>query len=69
MTTQIIIGGYLFFVLLGIVIWLISKRPTSPLANVGSMIDRIMHHRTTRVAIMLAWWWVGWHFLVNVVHR
>jgi hypothetical protein len=28
-----------------------------------------MHHRATRVAIMLAWWWVGWHFLVNKVGR
>jgi hypothetical protein len=38
-------------------------------ASVGAMIERIMHHRTTRVAIMIAWWWVGFHFLVNVVNR
>jgi Trk-type K+ transport system membrane component len=69
MTTQIIIGGYIFFVVVGIIIWLLSRRPNSPVANVAAMIDRIMHHRTTRVAIMLGWWWVGWHFLVNVVHR
>lgn len=69
MTTQIIVGGYIFFVLLGVALWLYSRRPSSPVANVAAMIDRIMHHRTTRVAIMLAWWWVGWHFLVNVVHR
>jgi hypothetical protein len=31
--------------------------------------DRILHHRTTRMAIILAWWWVGWHFLVNQVAR
>ena len=69
MTTQIIVGGYIFFVLVGIALWLYSRRPNSPVANVAAMIDRIMHHRTTRVAIMLGWWWVGWHFLVNVVHR
>jgi Family of unknown function (DUF6186) len=26
-----------------------------------------LHHRTTRVAILCAWWWVGWHFLVSIV--
>ncbi len=69
MNTQLIVGGYIFFVLAGIALWLYSRRDSSPVANVAAMIDRIMHHRTTRVAIMLAWWWVGWHFLVNVVHR
>jgi hypothetical protein len=69
LTRSITIGGYLFFVLFGLVFWLITRRPGSKVASVGHMIDRIMHKRTTRVAIMLAWWWVGFHFLVNVVHR
>lgn len=68
-TFAITVGGYLSLVLFGIVLWLTSRRTNSRVASVGQMIDRIMHHRTTRVAIMIAWWWVGFHFLVNVVHR
>lgn len=68
-TFAITVGGYLSFVLFGLVLWLASRRTNSRVASVGQMIDRIMHHRTTRVAIMIAWWWVGFHFLVNVVHR
>jgi hypothetical protein len=69
LTYAITVAGYLSFVLFGVVFWLITRRRDSKVASVGSMIDRIMHHRTTRVAIMIAWWWVGFHFLVNVVHR
>lgn len=69
LTRSLTIGGYLFFVLFGLVFWQITRRAGLKVASVGQMIDRIMHKRTTRVAIMIAWWWVGFHFLVNVVHR
>jgi hypothetical protein len=68
-TRAITIGGYIFFVLFATVFWLITRRDDSKVASVGQMIERIMHKRTTRIAIMIAWWWVGYHFLVNVVHR
>ena len=63
------VGGYLTFLIFGLALWLFSRRSHSKIASVGQMIERIMHHRTTRVAIMIAWWWVGFHFLVNVIHR
>jgi hypothetical protein len=69
LTRAITIGGYIFFVLFGMVFWLITRRKDSKVASVGQMIERIMHKRTTRIAIMMAWWWVGFHFLVNVVNR
>ncbi len=68
-TRAITMGGYLFFVLFGVVFWLITRRKDSKVASTGQLIERIMHKRTTRIAIMIAWWWVGFHFLVNVVHR
>lgn len=69
MTRALTIGGYLFVVLFGVVFWLITRRKDSKVASVGQMIERIMHKRTTRISIVIAWWWVGFHFLVNVVHR
>ncbi|MEY2676603.1 MAG: hypothetical protein RL510_623 [Actinomycetota bacterium] len=69
MTAAITIAGYLCFVAAGLVIWLVTRRVKSKVASLGELLDRVMHHRATRVAIMLAWWWIGWHFLVNQVGR
>ena len=61
--------GYLVLLALGIILWLMSKFERIRLHKVGVLMDRILHHRTTRVAIVLGWWWLGWHFLVNQVAR
>lgn len=65
----VVITGYLVLLALGIVLWLMSKFERIRLHKVGVLMDRILHHRTTRVAIVLAWWWLGWHFLVNQIAR
>jgi hypothetical protein len=68
-TSFIVITGYLVIVALGIMLWLLSKFERIRLHKVGILMDRILHHRTTRIAIILGWWWIGWHFLVNQVAR
>ncbi|MFM2384976.1 MAG: hypothetical protein RL166_850 [Actinomycetota bacterium] len=67
--SQIVIAGYLALVAIGTALWLLSKFERIRLHKVGILMDRILHHRTTRVAIIFGWWWVGWHFLVNQVAR
>lgn len=67
--STIVIIGYLVALGAGILLWLLSKFEFIKLHKVGVLMDRILHHRTTRVAIILAWWWVGWHFLVNEIGR
>lgn len=66
---QIVITGYLVLVALGLTLWILSKFERIKLHKVGALMDRILHHRTTRVAIILGWWWLGWHFLVNQIAR
>ncbi|MEN9608076.1 MAG: hypothetical protein RLZZ06_7 [Actinomycetota bacterium] len=61
--------GYFVLVAIGVAIWLLTHFNVLKLSKVGVLMDRILHHRTTRIAIILAWWWVGWHFLVNEVRR
>ena len=68
-SSVVVIAGYLILLTLGIILWLLSKFERIKLHKVGILMDRILHHRTTRVAIILAWWWVGWHFLVNQIAR
>lgn len=67
--TQIVVTGYWLIVAIGVVIWLLTHFNVVKLTKVGDLMERILHHRTTRIAIILAWWWVGWHFLVNEVIR
>jgi hypothetical protein len=31
----------------------------------GTLFARLMARRATRVAVTLAWAWIGWHFLVT----
>lgn len=67
--SQAVVAGYLVIVGIGLAIWLLTHFNVLKLTKVGELMERILHHRTTRIAIILAWWWVGWHFLVNEVAR
>ena len=29
------------------------------------MLERAMANRTVRIAMVVLWWWLGWHFLVG----
>ncbi|MGA8247869.1 MAG: DUF6186 family protein [Nocardioides sp.] len=39
-------------------------RPTR-VTDPGTLFARLMARRATRVAVTLAWAWIGWHFLVT----
>lgn len=43
-------------------VWSLINR--DKIAPIGEMIERIMHHRSTRIAVVFIWWWLGWHFVV-----
>jgi hypothetical protein len=48
-------------VALGLAARVRPDRVTSP----RSLFSRLMARRATRVAVALAWAWLGWHFLVT----
>jgi hypothetical protein len=48
---------------LGLMAW--YARHQDPEATVTELFDRIMTDRTVRLAIIMCWWWLGWHFLVG----
>ncbi len=47
---------------LGFAVWLFSRLKPHILAPLGDLVARLMHHRNTRLALVLVWWWLGWHF-------
>lgn len=46
---------------LGVASHLMPKR----VPTLTSVLAVVMRRRTTRIAFVLAWWWVGWHFFVG----
>lgn len=56
---------YTAAIILGIAAWAIGRLKPSVLAPLGALIARLMHHRNTRLALMVIWWWLGWHFFTN----
>jgi hypothetical protein len=53
---------YLGVLVLAALAWLLPRFRPNLLARVGDLVERIMHNRNTRIAVILVWWWLGWHF-------
>jgi hypothetical protein len=43
--------------------WLIGRRYAE--ASTTAMFDRLMSDRAVRLAVVVIWWWLGWHFLAG----
>jgi hypothetical protein len=49
---------------LAIVLLLVySHRADARVERLSAVLLRLMRPRTARIALLLAWWWAGWHFL------
>jgi hypothetical protein len=53
---------YLAVVVLAAIAWQLARFRPNWMARVGDLVERIMHNRNTRIALILVWWWLGWHF-------
>ncbi|MFM6971207.1 MAG: DUF6186 family protein [Rhodoluna sp.] len=47
---------------LGLTAWIIGRIRPDIVAPLGELVARIMHNRNTRIALVVVWWWFGWHF-------
>mgnify|MGYP001095320060 CR=1 FL=1 len=36
-----------------------------PEATLTALFDRMMDDRVVRIAVIVIWWWLGWHFLAG----
>lgn len=52
-------------IVLAFVVWGLGRRRPDLVAPLGDLIARIMHNRNTRLALMVVWWWMGWHFFTS----
>lgn len=59
------IRGDLYYIVcvIGLVASAVIIRRHDPDATPTSLFDRMMADRPTRIAILVMWWWLGWHLL------
>lgn len=65
MTRLVTILGYLLLLAVGMTLIAIPYRRPDLLAPAGQMLDEVMAERAARITILVFWWWLGWHFLVD----
>jgi hypothetical protein len=55
------------FLMCGVTLWVLLRAGVRREAMVTSarMFERAMANRTIRIAMVVLWWWLGWHFLVG----
>jgi|GEM_PF-867698 len=55
------------FLMCGVALWVLLRAGVRREAMVTSarMFERAMANRTVRIAMVVLWWWLGWHFLVG----
>jgi hypothetical protein len=58
----IVVAGYIVIVAIALGTELYARRSPGSIAPLREMLEHVMESRTTRVAIIAAWWWFGWHF-------
>ncbi|MCB0920940.1 MAG: hypothetical protein H6513_15615 [Acidimicrobiaceae bacterium] len=58
---QITIAGFLLIVAAAVVLDLLARRPGARWPTFSRLMTRIMATRATRLSVLTAWFWWGWH--------
>lgn len=57
------IAVFLCLLILAVSVELIARRRPNQIMPVSEMLFEVSQSRITRLGIVAAWWWFGWHFL------
>ena len=60
MITSVLVFAACGIALLVATLWL---RRQDPDTTVREMFERLLADRAVRIAVLVIWWWLGWHFL------
>jgi hypothetical protein len=66
MTSRLIVLGlYAALAMSAAALILLAHRPGTSLVRLSTLLQVILADRSVRVVVLLFWWWLGWHFLVE----
>jgi hypothetical protein len=65
MTRGLTIAGYLLVVLAIVGLEIGARRDDGRQAGIGDVFGVLSTRRAGRVAVIIGWWWLGWHFFVR----
>jgi Family of unknown function (DUF6186) len=58
------IAGFVVCTAAILVLVVLGERDKDHFASLADLLDRVMTTRAARLAILVFWWWLGWHFFV-----
>jgi hypothetical protein len=59
------VAAYAALILTLVVLEAVARRRPEALASVSGMVRRVCRTRSGQLCLVLAWWWLGWHFLLG----
>ncbi len=59
---DVTVAVYLSLASMFVVLELLARFSRLPVPTFGSILSWVMRHRAGQVGVVLAWWWIGWHF-------
>jgi hypothetical protein len=62
---ELTVAAYAGLALLLVAFELTSRRRPEAVASVTGMVRRACRTRAGQLFLVLAWWWLGWHFLLG----
>ena len=62
---QLTIAGFILTGLAAVTLQAMAVLGRARVPSAGEAIDLLMRSRAGRVAVVLVWWWLGWHFLAR----
>jgi hypothetical protein len=58
--------GYLMGTAALVVVEVSARRQGSRVPSFAGLLRRAMRTRSAQFGILLAWWWLGWHFILGL---
>lgn len=62
---DVTIAGFLALALLAVALYLAGRQHRLGLVPLGDVVDAVRSCTPARMALVLGWAWVGWHFLAR----
>lgn len=56
------VAAYLAVVSVGLVAELVALRSPRLWSGLGQVVTWALRRRSTQLGLLLAWWWLGWHW-------